>query len=159
MPELLKPLKRSAYLAPLSREHHESLLLGWKIRAGITKNISSNRIIQYCLWYWQNHLQNHFYEEEEGFGHILGPDNSLFLLMVKDHLKIRKLLNFMAENKEDNYTSLEEFKDVLISHIRFEERVLFKYIQETASRDQLETFAKMHTTHALPDWQDEFWLS
>ncbi|MEJ7626878.1 MAG: hemerythrin domain-containing protein [Ferruginibacter sp.] len=159
MPDLLKPIKRSVYLAPLSREHHESLLLGWKIRSGIKKNISSDRILLYCLWFWKNHLQKHFNDEEKGFVQILGSDHTLFLLMVKDHKKIKKLLTSMAEKKKDNYTGLEEFTDALTTHIRFEERVLFKYIQQTASHEQLEAFAKMHTTHTLPEWQDEFWVN
>jgi len=159
MPELLKPIKRSVYLAPLSREHHEGLLLGWKIQSGIKKNVSSERIIHYCLWYWENHLQNHFNAEEEGFVKIIGSDHTLFLFMANDHKKIKKLLTSMAENTEDNYTRLEEFKDALTTHIRFEERVLFKYIQETASPDQLEAFSKIHTPHALPHFNDEFWLN
>ena len=33
------PIKRSEYLKPLSRDHHQGLLLCWKIRTGLKKGI------------------------------------------------------------------------------------------------------------------------
>lgn len=42
-----KPIKRHTALKPLSREHHHGLLLSWKIREGLKRNIEIPRIKKY----------------------------------------------------------------------------------------------------------------
>ena len=51
MEQNLKPLKRSQYLAPLSREHHETLLFTWKIKQGLSLKIELDRIVSFCNWF------------------------------------------------------------------------------------------------------------
>jgi hypothetical protein len=53
----IKPIKRSAALSPLSREHHEGLLFAWKIRQGLQKNIDPERISKFTKWFWDTDLQ------------------------------------------------------------------------------------------------------
>ena len=64
-----KPIKRSKELAPLSREHHEGLLFAWKIKQGLKNETETKLIAEYVQWFWKNHLQEHFTEEEQ----ILAP--------------------------------------------------------------------------------------
>jgi hypothetical protein len=47
-----KPLKRHAALQPLSREHHHGLLLGWKIRTGLSNGAPLERIKAYADWFF-----------------------------------------------------------------------------------------------------------
>jgi hypothetical protein len=70
-----KPIKRSEFLKPLSREHHRGLLFCWKIRAGIKKNVEVSRIKKYADWFYQNYLVPHFEVEEKYVFPILGNEN------------------------------------------------------------------------------------
>ena len=42
-------MKRDKNIIPLSQDHHFGLLSGWKIKQGIKKNISYERIKNYIL--------------------------------------------------------------------------------------------------------------
>ena len=56
---------------------------------------------------------------------------------------------------------LEEFADALDAHIRFEERQLFPYIEQTIDPLILEDAGKKieACTHSAElEWADEFWL-
>ena len=44
--EIIKPLKRSTHLKPLSRDHHDGLLLCWKIRKAREQHKELNWLIQ-----------------------------------------------------------------------------------------------------------------
>ena len=50
------PIKRTEVLKPLSHEHHHGLLLCWKIKTGIKKNIDAARIKKYADWFYRSHL-------------------------------------------------------------------------------------------------------
>ena len=51
-----KPIKRSEELVSLSRDHHDGLLLSWKIRTGINKGIELKRIADYVLHSYRTEL-------------------------------------------------------------------------------------------------------
>ena len=55
-----KPIKRRKELVPLSRDHHNGLLLCWKIRTGIRTEIDYTRISQYVLYFFEHDLKEHF---------------------------------------------------------------------------------------------------
>src|SRR5690606_3210653 len=58
------PIKRHKALQGVSREHHHGLLLCWKIRTGLAKNISPDRIKTYVDWFFDVYLRPHFELEE-----------------------------------------------------------------------------------------------
>src|SRR5688572_14989203 len=65
MENSIQPIKRSEQLAPLSREHHDGLLFAWKLRQGLAKAIPVETLSSYCIWYWKNHIKQHFHHEED----------------------------------------------------------------------------------------------
>jgi hypothetical protein len=65
MDQPIKPIKRSKELVPLSKEHHGSLLFGWKIKQGLRNGTDPKIIAQFIEWFWQNELQDHFKKEEQ----------------------------------------------------------------------------------------------
>lgn len=151
------PIKRHAALVSLSKEHHYGLLLCWKIRQGINKNIEILQIKQYALWFWNNHLMPHFQAEEQYVFPVLPNNNPLRLKATEEHQHI-------AQFFEPNYcnTNLDwlQLAQCLDDHIRFEERVLFPEIEKIASTEQLATIEKAHKPPqpALYDnWADAFW--
>lgn len=157
-----KPLKRHDALVPLSREHHQGLLLCWKIKQGFTKSIDPTRIKQYADWFFREHLVPHFAEEENVLFPILGNENAtstglsagLVERAVKEH---RELESLFADNSNVEHT-LRSISEKLDKHIRFEERELFEVIQRAATDEQLQALAKHNAPQPFCDNEsDAFW--
>ena len=123
------PIRRHYTLHPLSREHHHSLLLCWKIRTGVRKNIEPERIKKYIHWFYQNYLLPHFEMEEKYIFPILGNDHSLIKKTLKEHERLKRFFE-LPDGIKNNLSQIEA---ELNNHIRFEERILFNKIQSIAS--------------------------
>src|SRR5680860_688473 len=91
--ELKKPIKRNKSLQPLSRDHHHSLLLCWKIRTGFTKDVAVERIKRYTDWFFENHIRPHFEMEEKYLFPILGNNNQLVKKAIAEHRRLGRLFN------------------------------------------------------------------
>ena len=149
------PIKRHKALQPLSRDHHHSLLLSWKIRQGFKKGIDPERMMVYVRWFWDAHLLRHFELEEKQIFPVLGNDNPMVKRALREHRHITRLF---TSNYSDKGRTLVLIEEELDNHIRFEERQLFNTIQEIATEEQLQNLEKIHsdTQHQYP-WEDEFW--
>jgi hemerythrin-like domain-containing protein len=149
-----QPIKRIEPLIPLSREHHHGLLLCWKIKKGISKGISLERIKAYTDWFYQNHLLPHFEVEEKYVFPILGTENEFVQHAIDDHRR----LSILFSGVEDIKDSLEGIQTELQKHIRFEERILFNEIQNAATEDQLRIVSQVHQEEKFIDnLTDVFW--
>ncbi len=150
-----KPLKRHKALQPLSREHHHGLLLSWKIRMGLNKNVEAHRIGRYALWFYKTHLIPHFEMEEQHIFPILGSDHKLLKRALADHRRLGRLFAAEIEHVE----TLSKIEEELDNHIRFEERVLFPEIQNVATEAQLLQIEKIHRPDEKfeDNLNDEFW--
>lgn len=152
-------MKRNENIVPLSRDHHNGLLFSWKIRQGIKKNIGKERIRKYVHYFWKDHLEKHFEEEETILFNKV--QHELSEKAYADHTQIKSLIEEIT--KEDvpfeKYASLA---DILEQHIRFEERTLFPFLEETLEPQQLSEVGKMlgplHETVNEDNYHDEFWL-
>jgi len=153
-PEPKKPIKRNKNLQPLSRDHHHSLLLCWKIRTGFSKGVAVERIKRYADWFFEHHIHPHFDMEEKHLFPVLGNSNELVKEAIAEHRRLDRLFN------DTDYIpkSLSLIEEELEKHIRFEERVLFNEIQKAASEEELKTISKLHTDEKFRDnTNDEFW--
>jgi iron-sulfur cluster repair protein YtfE (RIC family) len=149
-----QPLKRVRELQSLSREHHQGLLLCWKIRSGFTKKIDPARIKRYTDWFYMKHLLPHFELEEEYIFPVLKTDHELVRKALADHRRLRRLFN-QRINVEMNLGLIEE---ELEAHIRFEERILFPEVQEKASPEQLAKINEIHSEAEFTENEkDIFW--
>lgn len=149
------PLKRHEILQPISREHHHGLLLSWKIRAGIKKEVAPARIKKYLNWFYTEHLLPHFEIEEKYIFPILGNEHELIQKAIAEHRSLTRLF----ETETDLIHNILLIEEELESHIRFEERVLFTEIQEVATAEQLERIKMHHTEEQFVDnVEDAFWL-
>ncbi|MEK6480966.1 hemerythrin domain-containing protein [Catalinimonas sp. 4WD22] len=147
-------MKRNINLQPISREHHHSLLLCWKIRTGLRKNIALDRIKKYADWFFENHILPHFEIEEKYIFPILDNENELVKKALAEHRRLIRLF----ENDEEVEKSLSRIEEELEAHIRFEERILFNEIQKVASDEQLKLIDKHHSeTKFQENTKDEFW--
>ena len=155
--ETPEPIKRSKALIPLSKDHHDGLLLVFKIRQGIKFNVTPERLSNYCSWFWNHHLIPHFDKEEE----ILGPKmkNLSYLRqqLFDEHQAIKEAVEKLGE--ENSYDNLESFANLLNKHIRFEERVLFTELEKSLTEDELRNIeGKLEDEERSCEiWADEFW--
>ena len=148
------PIKRHEALKPLSREHHHGLLLCWKIREGIKKDVDVERMKRYTDWFLKNYLIPHFEAEEKHVFPVLGDNDVMVKRALAEHRRLKRLFR----KKKDIFKTLNLIEEELESHIRFEERVLFNEIQQKASPEELEEIEKHH--HGIKfsdDYEDEFW--
>jgi iron-sulfur cluster repair protein YtfE (RIC family) len=152
MPE---PIKRHPSLQPLSRDHHDGLLLCFKIREGIKRGVDPQRIKRYTDWFWENHLVPHFREEEELVFPILGNDHPEVKTALEQHVRLKELFAGPVPDQEVLMTMEKELEQ----HIRFEERILFNTIQNIADSDQLSKIGSV-ASHApsCESWNDPFWM-
>ena len=149
-----KPIKRHKSLQPVSREHHHGLLLTWKIREGLKKEVGVDRIVDYVRWFWKTYLDAHFEFEEKHLFPILGNDDELIKRALQEH----ELLKGLCNAKDLGTEKLNQLEQSLTEHIRFEERVVFTEIQKRASEATLAEVEEAHEKVSADDWPDEFWL-
>lgn len=143
-------------LAGLGRDHHEGLLLGWKIRTGMAKDVPPVRIQRYCRWFLREHLVPHFAIEEDLLFPVLGPADPLVRKALAAHRRIQRLI-LGRSRPEVALTHIEEELEALI---RLEDRRLLPRISEVATPALLAEVQRVH--EALPEPQggrpeDRFW--
>ncbi len=150
-----KPLKRHAALQPLSREHHQGLLLGWKIRSGLSNGVAVERIKAYTDLFFENHLLPHFDMEERHVFPVLGDKgHPMVKRALQEHNKLKRLL----AATEDTRKHLSLIEEALTAHIRYEERVLFNEVQAVATPEQLAEIERLHHGQPFVEvWEDRFW--
>ncbi|MDE3212230.1 MAG: hemerythrin domain-containing protein [Bacteroidota bacterium] len=153
------PIKRHPAMVSFSKDHHFGLLLVWKIRQGIKKEVSSVRISNYVLHFFEIDLKQHFQEEEQLLFPKLPAGNPLRQKAEEDHRKILQLLNDIAHDK-GNLALLNRMALEVEAHIRFEERELFGYLQAHMGEKELEALlsrAPINSYQAADQWEDVFW--
>jgi hypothetical protein len=147
-----KPLKRNPSLRELSRDHHSGLLLCWKIRTGLDKNIETERIKKYADHFFATNLEPHFQLEEKILYPLLG-DEPMVKKALDEHAALRSLFK-----KEADPETLKQITLILNAHIRFEEREMFNRLQETVDERKLAEALAIHDDGIKePEWNDPFW--
>ncbi len=147
-------IKRHSSLQEFSRDHHQALLLCWKIKVGLEKGIEIERIKAYTDWFYENHIIDHFIMEEKYLFPVLSIDHELIIQVLNEH----KMLLDLFTDTDDVKDSLKKLHIALKDHIRFEERILFNEIQKAASKNELVLMEKYHKSEKFEDnLTDAFW--
>jgi iron-sulfur cluster repair protein YtfE (RIC family) len=153
------PIKRHQPLVSFSKDHHFGLLLVWKIRQGLKKPVSPDRITDYVLYFFKEDLDKHFKAEETLLFSKLQAEDLLRKQAEKEHREINSLVTKLTTQKQDA-SLLMHFADALENHIRFEERELFNHLQDNIAAPDLEE-AALHMSNdsrAIDEkWPDPFW--
>lgn len=145
------PLKRIPKLIPLSHEHHDSLLLCWKIREGIKNETKPEQIHAYLKWYWDAVLKKHFEKEEIQIFPILGVNHSLIQQLLNQHIEIEISIKKESINKDE----IQKIERLIFHHIRTEERELFELIQN----EYIEEIPQIEKENFMDNYEDTFWLN
>lgn len=154
-----KPIKRAKQILQLSKDHHYTLLFCWKIRQGLNLGVAAERIKKYVVYFWSQHMQAHFREEEEIL--FIPVKDEKVQKAINEHRQIKELVNSTLQSSVDEASNkLLQLADLIDAHVRYEERVLFPYLEKTLTFIQLENIGKQLPEHKMikDDYTDEFWI-
>ncbi len=130
-------MKRSDALAPLSRDHHQVLYLAMRLKRAEDADLREE-----ALAFFAGVERRHFDVEEQVLlpGWLQaspGSDRGLAVRVAEEHLDIRIALR--ALRGEVGPAELNRLGELLESHVRFEERVLFPAIEADLDVEALES--------------------
>jgi hemerythrin-like domain-containing protein len=154
-----KPIKRNKHILQLSKDHHFTLLFCWKIRQGIKMQIDPERIKKYVQYFWQQHMQTHFREEEEILFKPVKDDKVQKAL--NDHEAINNQVTKALQVPNDiSYEALSMLANTVDAHIRYEERELFPHLETVLTESQLASIGEQLNKQEMENdnYQDEFWI-
>jgi hemerythrin-like domain-containing protein len=131
-------MRRDASLIPLSHQHHNGLALCVMTRQSLISDTSERNLAKLArriVDRYELGLINHFEIEEQVLFPACG-DMPLIAELIAEH---RALEALVARLQTDHSPArLEEFCELLSTHIRREERELFEQIQRTLPRETLD---------------------
>lgn len=122
--------RRHQSLIPLSHDHHDALLLAWRLRTGDLSKREPELRASHASAFFEYRLINHFKVEEEllfpAFREVLGLEESLIEVLLSDHQELRAQAAAIKAGANDQ---VDSFCVLLERHIRTEERQLFVLAQ------------------------------
>jgi hemerythrin-like domain-containing protein len=156
-------MKRNKNLETLSWEHHDGLVLAFRLEKGVKNQVEDTTIGEYLLHVWDHVLQHHFWQEEEMLIKPLTHSQEgreILQQMMQEHEAFREVIAKIRRNKEYLQPLIRQFGVMLTRHIRFEERKLFPVVEQVTSREDLlkiGIFLHAHHKQDLKEWQTQFW--
>jgi hemerythrin-like domain-containing protein len=102
----------------------------------------------------------HFHEEEALLFELIEDDK--ITVAKKQHESIRDKIVKLSESKDTGYIFLQDLATDLKDHIRYEERILFPYLEKSLTKENLKKIGDELTAN-LPNssaeyYPDEFWV-
>lgn len=154
----MPPLKRHPALQPLSREHHQILLMVWKLRQGLSFGVSPERIADYLKHFTQHYLQPHVVKEQTVLLPLLPANEEAGQAYRTAVAKINEHVEGVINRP--TISGIEALANLVYDTVRLEERQLFPLAQQLLNADQMQTSDKNLNIEQLfcPVWIDEFWL-
>ena len=137
-------MKRDKNLIPLSHQHHNGLMAVLLLEKGVKKNAELKIMNDFIIYCWEEELENHFIAEEKSFDPSLlhlPQLQELYDRMISEHQQIRSIINAIKQRVE-SMELVQTFHTLLENHIRFEERILFPFIQELADETVLSSLGE-----------------
>jgi hemerythrin-like domain-containing protein len=158
-------LKRDEALQPLSRQHHQGLLVSLFLSNGLKKGVATKPMRDFILQFWQDDLLKHFEAEEQVLVPFAKPYTiiePLITRMLLEHQQIVLLINRINnEARAEQLETIKEFADKLEQHIRFEERELFEQMQLSLSAEDMSVLNFAFSAQTEKDfcvrYPDKFW--
>jgi hemerythrin-like domain-containing protein len=140
--------RRHESLIPLSHEHHDALMLGWRLRTGDLSKREPQLRARHVSAFFEYRLIDHMRLEEEllypACREVLGVEASLIDVLLSDHRELRAKA---AAIKAGAHGQVESFCVLLESHIRTEERQLFALAQNRLKPAELAELGRQIKEH------------
>ena len=155
-------MKRHKSLVPLSRDHHDGLVVaqglikGRSTAPGSTWPSDRTQQASRLVVFFETHLRKHFEVEETHLFPVVraslrdGPE--LVNQLTSDHDVMRGWVRDLVQDSTTGLADrLRSFGKLLEAHIRTEERLLFERIQEEMDPVELETIGMRLHDHYPSD--------
>src|SRR5215217_3069376 len=130
-------MKRTAELAPLSRDHHQALEVALRLRRVTDGTLED--AVGHFLAFWNRQGEHHFVIEERLVLPALSDDDARWAeasRRVRDeHGEIRTRAASLRH--APSVGAARRLGDLLSAHVRYEERRLFPLVEEGLSREAL----------------------
>jgi len=130
-------------LIPLSHEHHDALLLAWRLRTGDLSKREPELRAKHVSAFFEYRLINHLKLEEEllfpAFRAVLGVEATLIDVLLSDHRELRAKA---AAIKTGAHDQVDSFCVLLERHIRTEERQLFVLAENRMNPTEMEELGR-----------------
>src|SRR5271163_1721381 len=122
--------RRHESLIPLSHEHHDALLLAWRLRTGDLSKREPELRAKHVSAFFEYRLINHLKLEEEllfpACRGVLGVEASLIEVLMSDHCELRVKV---AAIKSGAHEQVDGLCALLQQHFQTEERQLSRRTQ------------------------------
>jgi hypothetical protein len=133
-------MKRSAALAPLSRDHHHALDAALRLRRATPADTGA--AVEHFLAFWNADGARNFRIEERHVLGALGPEDREWRSAVdrveRDHADIRMMAAAIASGPREGQTELaHRLGGRLRDHVRFEEQQLFRLLEARLPDEEL----------------------
>jgi hemerythrin-like domain-containing protein len=130
-------MKRSAELAPLSRDHHKALEVALRLRRVTEETLTE--AVEHFLSFWGRHEERHFVVEERLLLPALSEDDPEWAAATRrvrdEHAEIRS--RAAALPGAPSLDLARALGELLGAHVRYEERQLFPMLEERLPRAAL----------------------
>lgn len=124
-------MKRSEALTPLSHDHHQALVVAQRLRRADAGDAAGARAG--FLTFWAEHGQRHFRQEEElllpAYAAHGDARHPLVLQALGEHVELRRRAAELAAAPLADPVALCDLGELLLVHVRMEERELFPMIE------------------------------
>jgi ketosteroid isomerase-like protein len=120
-------MKRSAQLAPLSRDHHVALEHALRLRRADHHDVA-DAIAAFAAFFAADGKRHFVQEETLLVPQLTAADAELGRRVLHEHAEIRRRLD--ALSSEPDVAAARELGELITGHVRFEERELFPRLEE-----------------------------
>jgi hemerythrin-like domain-containing protein len=122
------PMMRDPALVPLSREHHEALVLALRARTTVDE-ANAAALREHLLQRWEEQFEPHFATEEQTLLPALAAAGAAHQVTqaLAQHDELRELVARLANG---DVSALAPWGQAMERHVRFEERELFPLAQK-----------------------------
>lgn len=154
-----QPIRRNENIVKLSQDHHASLMFCWKIRQGVKQHVATPKMVKYIQYFLSQHFKPHFQEEEEILFAPLQNDEKVQHALSEHVLILETVNEILSSDKVSQQEELSGLADIVDAHVRYEERILFPYLEKELSEEQLQKIGEQISDHPIKDhYEDEFWV-
>jgi len=136
-------IKRHDALAPLSRHHHQALVMAMKlIKLGDSPSPEEVESMRgEVASFWEAGGQAHFREEEEillpAYARYASINEPVLVEMLLEHVQIRSLVRAIERGEDDVAANIRSLGVLLEQHVRKEERIIFPLMEAALPEDVL----------------------
>jgi len=128
------PIKRSQELVVLSQEHHHALVFCTRLKKGHLTDLKTLQL--FVDDFWSTNTATHFDNEEKWLLPKI-ENNVIKEQFIAEHQQIRALVERIKSATDEIVEVAVELAQVLNNHVRFEERILFPYLEKTIPADKM----------------------